>query len=501
MIDYCYRTPPFQHQEDVFLSSRDKKYFALLMEQGTGKTKVIIDTACYLYGKGEIDLLLVVAPNGVHANWVINEIPAHAPEHYNVRSAIYRSQPNKKEAQQLCSVTNAEPGSGLKCVAMNVDAFTTTKGVEYAEKLLHSFRTMLVVDESSVIKNHSALRTKALLRLAKHAVYRRIMTGTPVTQGPLDVFTQFFFLDEYILRTQSFFAFRNMYAVMVEQKLPNAAFSSRKKNTFMKVTGYKNLEKLQALIEPHSFRVTKRQCLDLPEKLYQKRYVDLSKDQLRLYSQLKRSIITEFKGKTTSAPMALIKLLRLQQIVGGFIQPDVEIVADDDTMLHREPPIAIDKINPRIESMIELLNEVSGKAIIFARFRCEIEAIRKRLCQEFGSTSIVDYHGGISNADRQMNVKAFQEDDNCRFFVANVMSAGKGLTLHAASTVIYYSNTFSGEDRWQSEDRAHRIGQRNNVTYVDIIAPGTLDEKIVDVLRSKKSLADIITGDEGIDWI
>lgn len=501
MTDYVFKTTPFKHQSDVFKSSRDRDAFALLMEQGTGKSKVTIDTTCWLYNTGKIDAVLIVAPNGVNRNWVINELPAHVPDYIQYAAAWYCSGPNKKEEESICRVKKHQ---GLKVIAMNIEAMATPKGVDFAKNFLLSYRTMLVVDESSTIKNPKAIRTKNLLKLSHLAKYRRILTGTPVTQGPLDVFTQFTFLDPHILRTQSYYAFRNRYAVLREMRNNGRAFQQ--------VVGYCNLDELIDSISSHSFRVTKAECLDLPEKLYSKRYVQLSDEQRKIYDQLKKTVVAELDGMTMSAPLALTKLLRLQQVVGGFFVPDPDIVVSEaedyaQGALPFNPdapkgPQPIDATNPRVESLVSLLEETSGKVIIWARFRSEIAAISGRIRETFGGDSCVEYHGGIDNASRSDNVRRFQTDKACRYFVGHVQAGGKGLTLHAASTVVYFSNDFSLENRLQSEDRAHRIGQVNHVTYIDMVATDTLDEKIVTVLRSKKNIADLITGDEPISgWI
>lgn len=504
MTDYVYRTKPFKHQETVFLSSRDKEYFALLMEQGTGKTKVTIDTAAWLYNTGKIDAMLVIAPNGVHSNWIINEVPVHLPDYIECHSAIYRSQMNKEEEKKLCKVL--ESSVGMKIVAINIEAIVTQKGVSFVKNFLINYRSLMVVDESSVIKNPKAQRTKNLLKLAIHAKYRRILTGTPVTQGPLDLYTQFSFLDQHILHTSSFYAFRNRYAIMKEMRTAG--------RSFMNVVGYTNLDELTKLIEPHSYRVTKSECLDLPEKLYSKRYVALSQNQEKLYRILKKDIVAEFGGMQMSAPLALTKLLRLQQIVGGFFQEDVPIEFEESVdevtgelvlvpvEYSRKPPVAIDKVNPRVESLIELLEETNGKVIIFARFRSEISAIVHRIKEIWKDPKIVvEYHGGIDNTVRQEAIDLFQTNDTTRFFVGNTATAGKGLTLTAANTVVFWSNDFSLENRLQASDRAHRIGQKNAVLYIDFVAQSTIDEKIVETLRSKKQIADLITGDNIGDWL
>ena len=501
MQDYVYKTKPFGHQHDIFNLSRDREYFALLWEQGTGKSKTTLDTACWLYNNGKISTVIIIAPNGVHRNWIINEVPAHVPDYIQYKAAWYSSTPSKKEADALVKTLKFD---GLRVIAMNIEAFATIKGVGFLKDVLLTFPTMLVVDESSTIKNPKAIRTKHLLKLGKLAKYRRILTGTPVTQGPLDVFTQFCFLDQEILRTHSYYAFRNRYALLREVKTNG--------RSFMVITGYTNLDELIQIIEPHSSRVLKKDCLDLPEKLYTKRYVTLSDNQRKLYDQLKKEIVAEFNGMVMTTPLALTKLLRLQQIVGGFFVPDQQLIledADEESVQgtlgfenRRLKPEPIDETNPRVESLLELLEETSGKVIIWARFRSEIGLIRKRLADKFGTESCVEYHGGVDNATRPVNIGRFQTDPTCRFFLSNVQTGGKGLTLTAASTVIYFSNDFSLENRLQSEDRAHRIGQVNNVTYIDFVAENTLDEKIVAVLRSKKNVADLVTGDEPIvDWL
>jgi len=495
MNDFLFKNKPFAHQLEVFNASRDKEYYALLMEMGTGKTFVTLNTGAWLYSQGKIDAILVVAPNGVHRMWC-DQVAEHMPDYINATSAWYASSPNKKEEEAVCNVLNAP--TGLKVITMNIEAFVTAKGCSFARSFLNSFRTMMVIDESSVIKNPKAIRTKNLLKLSVHAKYRRILTGTPVTQGPLDLFTQFNFLDSQILRCQSYFAFRNKYAIMKEMRTAG--------RSFMVVQGYHNTEELTNLIAPHSYRVTKQECLDLPEKLYSKRYVDLSDSQRKLYNSLKKEVVAEFNGMAMSAPLALTKLLRLQQIVGGYFVPDPDLemneVGEFILVGGKMPvPVAIDKVNPRVESLVELLEETNGKVIIFARFRAEIDAISKRIKEVFGKDSIVEYHGGVDNLNRSANVESFQNNDGVRYFVGNTTTAGKGLTLTAANTVVFWSNDFSLENRLQASDRAHRIGQKSSVLYVDFVAQSTIDEKIVDVLRSKKNIADLITGDNIGDWI
>lgn len=519
--DYQFKTEPYVHQRERFFTDRDKEFFAYLWEMGAGKTKIILDTAAHLYNYGKIDLLLVVAPNGVHRNWIYEECPTHLPEHVNYRGYFWvpKSKQTKKDGIEMQRVFNHP--DGLRVFAVNVDTLSNKAGKEMIKNLLCGFRTLMVIDESTTIKSHKAGRTDNLLKIAKHAKYRRILTGTPVNNNPLDIFTQFQFLDEYILKDQSYYSFRSRYADLQEISLPN-------RKPFKKVLGYRDLDKLQALIAPHSHRITKAECLDLPEKIYIKRLVELTDQQRSLYTQMKKDLFVQLGLQTVTAPLALTKFLRLQQIVGGFIGGANDIVSelDDEEQAMILPGarnglsgdvIALD--SNRISVMMEALEEIDGKVIIWSRFVPEIEAIITALREAYGFGSTVAYYGAVSNDDRAEAINRFQGrrpivengvrkewgkipvDQQARFFVGNAQSAGMGLTLTAATTVIYYSNSFSYANRLQSEDRAHRIGQHFPVTYIDMVAEGTMDEYIIKALRQKQDFARTITGDEWKEWI
>ena len=496
--DYLFGTEPFDHQRSRFYQYRDKEYHAHLWEQGTGKSKITIDTIAWLYGQGKIDSAVIVAPSGVNRNWVINEFPAHMPDYIDYKMAFYASSMRKAEKLAMEGMLKHK---GLRLLTINIEALATKKGQTFIKDFVINSNCMLVVDESTIIKNPKAIRTKTILKLAKHAKYRRILTGTPITQGPIDAFTQFTFLDETILGTSSWYAFRNRYSVMKEIQIKTKG----RDRTIQIIDKYINLDELQHIIAPFSDRVLKTDCLDLPDKLYQKRYVSLSPKQSLLYKSFKKELLVEFQGKQMSAPLALTKLLRLQQITGGFFQPDTELKFDADLnpiLQDKTPPQQIDKTNARVEAVIDIMEETQGKVIIWARFRAEIAAITERIAKVFGKDRVVEYHGGVDASTRSDNILRFQNDNKVIAFVGHVQAGGKGITLHAANTVIYYSNDFSLENRLQSEDRAHRIGQRKNVTYIDLIAPGTLDEQVVEILRNKKNVADTITGDKGLsDWL
>ena len=459
--DFMFETKPFDHQRKAFYMSRDKKNFALLMEQGTGKTKVIIDNAAYLYANNKITALVIIAPNGVHRNWLNNEVPFHLPEWCPRKTAYYHSGMKKKERQNWVDVQSAE--NSLKIFSFNVEAFVSKKAQAWIETIMRTENVMLVVDESSRIKRPGAKRTKFITKVGKQAKYRRILTGTPVTKGPEDVYSQFAFLDPYILGYESFYSFRARYCIM-------GGYENRQ------IVAYENVDELTKNIEGHSYRILKKDCLDLPDKIYQRAYVDLSESQRNLYNRVRDDWVAHYQSETIEAPEAITRLLRLQQITCGWFPT--------------ENPIPIDNKNPRLELLKELLGDIDSKVIIWARFRADLELIESEL-----GSSAVSYHGGVSNDARAHAVEAFQKDPKIKYFVGQPQSGGIGLTLTAASYAIYYSNSFDLEVRLQSEDRCHRIGTTKNVTYIDIEANKTIDKKIIRALRDKKSLADMITQD------
>ena len=460
--DFIFKTEPFEHQRKTFYLSRDQKVFALLMEQGTGKTKVVIDNSAYLYSKGEISALVVIAPNGVHRNW-IREVDTHLPDWCEHQITYYRSGMNKKEIEAFESVRSSK--DCLKIFTFNVEAFTSPKAVHWMEKILLSNDVMLVVDESTRIKTPGAKRTKLITKFGKQVKYKRILTGTPITKNAADVYAQFKFLDTQILGYDSFYSFRNQYCVM-------GGFEQRQ------IIAYKNLDELSRNVEGHSFRVLKKDCLDLPPKIYQRHFVEMSERQKKMYNTMKKGFIAELEGNVIEAPEAITRLLRLQQILCGWFPTENERV---------QP---IDEKNPRIEALKDVLEGIESKVIIWARFRADIRAIERLL-----GDLAVSYHGGVDSDARELAIDRFQKDPAIRYFIGTPQAGGTGLTLTAAEYAIYYSNSFDLEQRLQSEDRCHRIGTKNNVTYIDIECQKSIDSKIIKALRDKKNIADIITKD------
>ena len=476
-MNYKFKTKPYKHQLTALEKSWNRETYAYFMEMGTGKTKVLIDNAAMLYDKGKINGILIIAPKGVVGTWYNQEIPTHLPDHIENVSTLWQANITKKKKEQLDMLFAT--GEKLHILVMNVEALSTTKGVEFATKFLNSHNTLMAIDESTTIKNPKAKRTKNIVTLSMLAKYRRILTGSPVTKNPLDLFSQCYFLDPFHLGHESYYSFRMRYAIM-----KTANISGRQ---IQLVHGFKNLGELSDKLKPFSYRVLKEDCLDLPDKIYMKRQIKLSSEQLKLYDQMRKEALATLNGKKVTTVNALTQLMRLHQITCGHF------TADDGTT-QRIP-------NNRISELMDVLDEIEGKAIIWAHYQYDIINIIKEIVKVHGPGSVVDYYGLTPQDERDPNRERFQSDPKCRFLVGTPSTGGYGLTLTAANTVIYSSNGYDLEKRLQSEDRAHRIGQKKSVTYVDINAEETVDEKIVKSLRKKINIASEVLGEELKSWI
>jgi SNF2 family DNA or RNA helicase len=476
-MNYKFKTKPYKHQMTALEKSWNRETYAYFMEMGTGKTKVLIDNAAMLYDKGKVNGVLIVAPKGVIGTWYNQELPTHLPDHIENMTVLWQANITKTQREKLDSLF--QTGEELHILIMNVEAFSTQKGVDFAAKFLSCHNTLMVIDESTTIKNPSAKRTKNIVRLSTKAKYRRIMTGSPVTKNPLDLYSQCEFLSSWLLEFSSYYAFRNRYAEMKTLHMHGRSIQV--------VDKFKNLGELSDTLKKFSYRVLKEDCLDLPDKIYMKRNIKLSPDQFRLYEQMKKEALAILNGKQTTTVNALTQLMRLQQITCGHFTAD-----DGSTQ-----PIA----NNRLSELMSVLDETEGKAIIWAHYQYDITNIIKEIVKEYGPGSVVDYYGLTPQNERDTNREKFQSDPKCRFLVGTPATGGYGLTLTAANTVIYYSNGYDLEKRLQSEDRAHRIGQKKAVTYVDINAEDTVDEKIVKSLRKKINIASEVLGEDLRSWI
>ena len=477
-MKFKYKTQPYEHQRIALERSYDKINYAYFMEMGCGKSKVLIDNMAWLYENKKIDTAIIVAPKGVYRNWQTSEIPAHLRDDIDNEVYVWNPNPNKGQKEHL--ISGIQERGKLRILLVNVEGFATPKVKAFVEKFVYTSRAfLLAVDESTTIKNPKAKRTKALVTLAKFAAYKRILTGSPVTKSPMDLYAQCGFMDKALLGFESFYSFQGRYAITRTQRMGG--------HSFQQIVGYRNLDELSTKLEKFSYRVTKDEALDLPDKIYTVRHVSLTDDQIKHYMSLKNAAIALLDdGDLVSAPAVMTQLLRLQQVLCGHLMTD-----DGDLVEFK---------TRRIDALLETIEEMSGGVIIWSRFRYDIRNIEAALKKAYGEDSTVNYYGDTSDSDRELAIKRFQDQD-ARFFVGNPQTAGKGLTLNAASNVIYYANDFNLESRVQSEDRCHRIGQKNTVTYVDFVSKGTVDEHIVKTLRAKIDLSAKTLGEEARQWL
>ena len=478
MMNYKFKTKPYQHQLNALALSWEKPYFAYFMEMGTGKSKVLIDNIAMLYDKGKINGALIIAPKGVIGTWYKDQIPGHMPDHVEYKAVMWQANINIKQQKKLDTLF--ETGEDLHILVMNVESFSTKKGIEFAYKFLSCHNTMMTIDESTTIKNPDAKRTKNICKLGPHAKYRRILTGSPITKSPLDLYKQCDFLAPELLGHSSYYSFRTRYAIM-----KTANFGGR---SVQIVVGYRNLPELTDMLKAFSYRVLKDECLDLPKKTFMKRVVKLTKEQDYAYKQMSQLALAQFQGKLMTTATVMTQLMRLHQITCGHF------TADDGTIK--------DLKNNRTDELSDLLNEVHGKVVIWAHYQYDVETIVERIKKEHGNNSVVTYYGLTPQDQRQDNIKKFQDKEGpVRFLVGTTATGGYGITLTAASTMIYYSNGYDLEKRQQSEARIDRIGQENPMTYIDLLAENTIDDRIVVALRKKVNIASQIMGEELKDWI
>jgi SNF2 family DNA or RNA helicase len=478
------KTRPMEHQLEGLKVSEGKRNFAFLMEQGTGKTWLTLADAerCFLAGK--IDAILVIAPNGVHSNWIRREIPYHLE--VDTIKYLWRGNPKTKKDIATYNGLFNYPAGKLRVLSMNIEAINTKHGYDAAEQFLERFRVMMIVDESTRIKNPGAKRTEKVIKLGRLAVARRILTGTPITKAPTDLFSQFDFLKSGLLGTTSYRAFVAEYAVLLDPKSPKMMAMIRKnpKAAYAQVVAeddngnpmWRNLDRLSDLIAPHIYRVRKENCLDLPPKIYKQVTFEMAPKQRAAYDLLKEDhhYVNDMEDMSFQAIAARTKM---KQVTSGFIN------------IRGEPTLLEAGENPRMDAFKEIIEDLEGSFIVWAIYEEEISQIMEALA--ISGISSVSYYGATKKDDREKAIDDFQAG-KVRAFVANAAAGGIGITLTKAETTIYYSCSYDNELRLQSEDRNHRIGTIRSPLYIDIIAEDSIDEDTIKSLRIKSALADHI---------
>jgi SNF2 family DNA or RNA helicase len=477
------KTKGMAHQIAGLNAMIGREYFALFCDMGTGKSWMALADAERLYKAGEIDSLLIIAPRGVHTNFARREIPTHLEVPYT--SAYWLSGASKRHLATIERLYQDDAKGTLRIFAVNIDAVNFDTGHAAVMRFLRSGKAMILVDESSRIKSPDSGRTKKVLALARWAKYRRIASGTPITNSPIDVFSQFEFLSSGLLGTPSYRAFVAEYAQLLPpghhlmRHIAQRGGHGTPQVVAKDAAGrpiWRNLDKLQRMISPHAFRVTKAECLDLPPKVYEQRYYELTASQRRAYTRASDELRIDLNGEVITLE-ALGALMKLQQIAAGFV------------MLDGAAHVLEVENNPRLDTFMDVVEEVEGQFIVWARFKEELRQIAELLRK--AGMEVVEYNGSVNAAMREQAVDDFQSG-RARAFVGQPQSGGIGLTLTAANTVIYYSNDFNLETRLQSEDRAHRIGTKRTVVYIDLVATDTIDEAITRALQRKEEVASAI---------
>jgi len=478
-MNYKFKTKPYGHQLDALEASWNKEVFAYFMEMGTGKSKVLLDNAAILYDKGEINALLLIAPKGVYKNWYDSEIPTHLPDHVDKKIVLWKTSDKSIKQTKLLN-TLFETGSDLRILIMNVESFSSGDGADFAYKFLSAHpKSMVAIDEATTIKTPTTNRTKKIIALRSMCKYRRILTGSPVTKSPLDLYSQCQFLDPWLLGYESYTAFKARHAE-TKKILVNGRHIEI-------VTGYRHLQELSDKVVSFSKRILKEDCLDLPAKTYVKHYVELTDEQKKLYKQMKKEAIAFLNGKMQSTATVMTQFMRLHQITCGHF------TADDGTIQ--------DLPSSRLSELMSILENIEGKTIIWSHYTHDVKRIIEEIKKVYGEDSVVDYFGETDTDSRSSNIKKFQNDDKCRFFVGTTHTGGYGITLTAGSNMIYFSNGYDLEKRQQSEARIDRIGQTKKMTYIDIMAQDTIDERIVKALRKKVNIANAIMKEDYKEWI
>lgn len=523
MDDYVPKTKPFDHQASAFERTADLVSWAHFWEQGTGKSKAAIDTTARLYLNGKIDALLVVAPMGVHLNWITDELPSHLPDRVSGVTLAHAWSPSSSGTQRhQKALERVTKHQGFAVLALPVESFTTPRCKKVVWDFLRSRRVMFVLDEGITIKSASAKRSISIVAAGRYAKYRRLLNGTPTAGEPWDVYQQIKFLDENFWRQyelDGIQVFRNHFGRWIEKK------DDKGKKQYDLCVGYRRLDELKTILETISDRVTKEEVLDLPPKLYSKARFEMSPEQDRHYQSLKDEFLTwldgqgacegcggagrrcvpteqgdyEYacedcagnglkRGEMVAAELAITRMLRLQQITCGYLPTDK--VSDE--------PFHVFKENPRLERFMAGALNLPHGCIVWCRFQKDAELIMEAL--HAAKRTAVRYDGTVKEADRARAKEDFQQG-RAQFFVANPAAISMGVTLLNGKTMVYYSNSFHLVQRLQSEDRPHRIGQTSSVHIVDLIANHTVDEAIVKALREKIDVSRQITGDRIKEWI
>lgn len=521
---FKFKTEPFAHQLKAFNQLKDEEYMGLFMDMGTGKTKLAIDIATYKYLKGDIDAIAIIAPNHVHEQWLDEQYPEHCSINYKSFKWVSGKQ-NSRLFGSLLETFCLDPIPGrLKVFALNVEAFQSKSVIPTMVNFVKHNKVFTVVDESTRIKTPTAIRSKTIHKLEKYG-YRAILTGTPTAKSPFDLYSQFEFLKADYFGC-NYFIFKHRYGVMMKGTNPHTGQSfqtlidektfaivksklkkikemrngtlmpddylqvsvmcgvSEKNVRFIErqkeFARYKRLDELKEIIKPITFSIKKSECLDLPPKIYEVKYVDMTKDQRRIYNELKKHFLVKYDGVELSVEHKIVVHTRLMQICGGFFPYDDEETGKTKIRM-------IGTTNNKIIGLKEDLEEAGDtKIIIWARFVAELEMLYKELSKDHICAL---YYGGTNQLKRKYIIQDFKAG-KIDIFIGNLQTAGFGLNLQLSTLQYFYSNSFATELRLQGEDRSHRYGVLEACVYKDLICKNSIEEKILHSIREGRDLND-----------
>lgn len=453
---YTPAVPLYDHQKKALALSCDKAAYAYLLEMGLGKTAIAIANMGYLYMLKKVHAVLIVAPKGVHRQWTEQEIPKHLDKRIKYKTITWGDK-----------VEKLSNGSSLLFFSINIDAIRTKRGFDAANEFLLTYkgRNAIIVDEGHLIKNGTADRTKAAFQLGSISTYRRLLTGTPIAKSIIDAWSQFKFLDERILGHRYMTSFRSRYCIM-------GGWENKE------IVGQKNTDEFFRLIQPHSFRRTKVEVLNLPPKTYIQRQYEMSDETRRHYKSLQNTFMTMFDdGEIADVPNAAVCALRLQQVLCGFLP------MEDGTLKEIS--------HERIDALLEIVRQVKGQIVIWARFNEDIKRIEKALIKEFGKKCCKVYVGATKEKERAI-IRAQFNRGEFDYLISNPQAGGTGNDLPGKDrSAIYYSYSHRSLDRWQSEDRIHRIGTTGTVNIFDLVAARSVDKGILANLRQKRDISSL----------
>lgn len=493
-----YRSPTtaMNHQAEALRASANKPtkpsaedVFAYLMEMGTGKSKVGLDEFGEYATSGGPRDLLIWAPAGCYKNWYEDksdlqrsEINVHCDPEFRERLVdVGWVSGSKRQMEKINAMMRVRDKGRPRALIMNIEALSTVeKARTLCKEFLEQRGGMCIIDESTMIKGGSK-RSRHAITIGHEAQVRRIMTGLITPKSPMDLFYQMSFLDWRILKQPSWFSFRARYAVTRKMQ-----FAGQKRPVDI-IVGFKNMDELQGLLGAYSYRALKEDCLDLEDKTYMIEEVEQTDQQRRHYQELTLFGNTSIgEDQFVSVTNVLSRMMRMHQINTGF-------VIDEEGNRHKVP-------EKRTDALMNVLSRHDGKSVIWTNYLDPIDKIKQRIRDEFKVKHVAEF-SGRNKSTRAEDERRFLGDPECRHMVATQGAGMRGNTWIVADLEVYYSNDYDLEKRWQSEDRLHRKGQTKKVTIVDLICPGTVDEKIVKALRKKIDMSTVITGENYKEWL